>query len=105
VADVPVAIFLSAGIDSGALTALGAGLGKCGHPTVTVGFQEYIGRPPTRCRWRRSAPSGTPRANTTSIVTREDFQGRMGRFLESMDQPTLDGFNTYCASQAAAEIG
>lgn len=105
VADVPVAIFLSAGIDSGCLTALARRIGTADLRTVTVGFREYIGTAADELPLAQACARQNATRHTASIVTRADFQGQLHRFLESMDQPTLDGFNTYCASQAAAAAG
>jgi asparagine synthase (glutamine-hydrolysing) len=105
VADVPVAIFLSAGIDSGCLTALARRVGNADLRTVTVGFSEYIGTAADELPLAQFCARQNATLHTTSIVTREDFQVQLGSFLKSMDQPTLDGFNTYCASKAAAEEG
>ena len=44
VADVPVGIFLSAGIDSSVIAAVAAELGAPLH-TVTLAFDEYAGTP------------------------------------------------------------
>ena len=105
VADVPVAIFLSAGIDSGCLTALARAIGDTDIRTLTVGFREYVGTASDEMPLAATYAQQNATRHTTSIVSREDFQGRLHHFLDSMDQPTLDGFNTYCASQAAREAG
>ena len=38
-------------------------------------------------------------------VTREEFAADLPRILQAMDQPTIDGVNTWYASKAVAELG
>ena len=38
-------------------------------------------------------------------VSREEFQADLPKILEAMDQPTIDGVNTWFASKAVAELG
>ena len=100
VADVPVGVFLSGGVDSGAIvsaaTSLGASLG-----TYTVSFDdptseaaiarkvaEHFG---TKHHELRLAPGDIVR----------DFPGIVSR----LDQPTIDGVNSYYVSRAVAETG
>ena len=44
VSDVPVSVFLSGGVDSATLAGLAAGLGAC-VDGITIGFEEFAGRP------------------------------------------------------------
>src|SRR5262249_48975808 len=37
-------------------------------------------------------------------VTRHDFETQLGRFFAAMDQPTIDGLNTFFVSLAAARL-
>src|SRR6185437_9098422 len=43
--------------------------------------------------------------HTTRIVTRSEFESDLPRLLEAMDQPTIDGVNTWFVSKAARELG
>ena len=38
-------------------------------------------------------------------VTRDEFQTDLPRILDAMDQPSIDGINTWYASKAVAELG
>ena len=42
-------------------------------------------------------------AQATRVVTREEFLADLPRFFDAMDQPTIDGANTWFVSKAAAE--
>src|SRR5262249_46047397 len=105
VADVPVGAFLSSGIDSGALVGLMRDAGEREIQTVTVAFEEFRG-------WREDeAPIAAEIASlygtrhTTRIVTEQEFRNDLPKILEAMDQPTIDGLNTWFVSKAARELG
>src|SRR5207244_10877065 len=104
VSDVPVGAFLSSGIDSTALTALAAAAGPPPR-TVTVAFEEFRGatedEAPLAGRFARER--GLP--HTTRLVTRAEFRADLPRIFDAMDQPTIDGVNTWFVSKAAAEAG
>jgi len=101
ISDAPLGVFLSGGIDSSALVALAAAL-KPDLETLSVIFEEnsyseeayqqkVVGRFRTRHHW--------------IPVTMKDFQSELARFLSAMDQPTVDGVNTYFVARAAQQIG
>ncbi|MEA2163883.1 MAG: hypothetical protein QOK37_2010 [Thermoanaerobaculia bacterium] len=105
IADVPVGAFLSSGIDSTALVALATE--AAGHPpkTVTLRFDEFHGRnvdeAPLADRFAQSIGSD----HITRLVTRDEFITDLPRLFDAMDQPTIDGTNTWFVSKAAAERG
>jgi asparagine synthase (glutamine-hydrolysing) len=105
VADVPIAVFLSAGIDSQCIAALVRQTGHTDLRTLTVGFREYQGTLRDEVPLAEAGARQHRALHTTTIVTRDDFRNELDRFVQSMDQPTLDGFNTWCVSKAAAAIG
>ena len=43
--------------------------------------------------------------HATVRIGRDEFEGLLDDFLECMDQPTIDGLNTYLVSRAAAKQG
>jgi asparagine synthase (glutamine-hydrolysing) len=98
VADVPVGVFLSAGIDSSALAQLASRLTAL-H-TFTLSFPEFSEAPLAE---RFANELGT--AHTTRLVTRDEFLDDVPRILERMDQPTIDGVNTWFVSKAVREAG
>ena len=104
VSDVPVGVFLSAGIDSGVIAALAAELGKQLR-TVTLGFSEYIGTSHDEVPLAEAAAKTLGSDHVTVRVSRGEFEGLLDDFLLSMDQPTIDGLNTYLVSRAAASQG
>ena len=104
VSDVPVGVFLSAGIDSNVIAALAAELGTQLR-TVTLGFSEYIGTPDDEVPIAEAAAKALGSDHVTMRVSRDEFEELLDDFLLSMDQPTIDGLNTYLVSCAAAAQG
>ena len=102
VSDVPVGLFLSGGIDSTALAALAHGTGRRGLQSYSLGFRE--GKHDESALTRRIARRFGMDHHLLRVDAengRELFEG----YLEAMDQPTVDGFNTYCVSMLAAKQG
>jgi asparagine synthase (glutamine-hydrolysing) len=105
VADVPVGVFLSAGLDSTTLTALAVESSSVSLRTTTLGFDEYRGMENDETILAEKVAERYQTAHRTRWVKREDFQNERERLFAAMDQPTIDGVNTYFVSKAAAESG
>ena len=106
ISDVPVAVFLSAGLDSS--TILGIAADKFppeGLKALTLGFDAYKGTPSdeTKEAARVAACYGVPQQ--IKMIDRFDFEAESARFLQSMDQPSIDGINTYFVAKMAKEKG
>jgi asparagine synthase (glutamine-hydrolysing) len=103
VSDVPVGLFLSAGIDSSALLATASRIRPI--QTFTLAFDEFGGMPDDESPLaeRFAAACGVP--HVTRRVSREEFLADLPAFLRRMDQPTIDGVNTWFVSKAAHESG
>jgi asparagine synthase (glutamine-hydrolysing) len=104
VSDVPVGIFLSAGIDSNVIAALAAELGTQLR-TVTLAFDEYIGTPDDEAPLADAAAKNLRSDHVTVRIRRGEFEELVDEFLKCMDQPTIDGLNTYLVSRGAAMQG
>jgi asparagine synthase (glutamine-hydrolysing) len=98
VSDVPVGVFLSAGIDSSAIAQLAAR--RTALHTFTLSFTEFSEAPLAE-RFARELGA----QQTTRVVARDEFLGDLPRILERMDQPTIDGVNTWFISKAVHEAG
>ena len=105
VADVPVGVFLSAGIDSGALVGLMRDAGQDDIQTVTLAFGEFRGRPEDEAPLAAEVARLYGTRHTTRVVTRAEFEADLPRIIEAMDQPSIDGINTWFVSKAARELG
>ena len=105
VADVPVGAFLSAGIDSGALVGLMRDAGAQKITTVTVGFDEFRGLPQDETVLAAEVARLYGTEHETRIVTRSEFEADLPRIVAAMDQPSIDGINTWFVAKAARELG
>jgi asparagine synthase (glutamine-hydrolysing) len=104
VADVPVGVLLSAGIDSNVIAALAARLGQR-LTAVTLAFKEFAGTPQdeTSLATRMAKQFGIP--HVVSTISRDEFESLVDDFFDCMDQPTTDGLNTYLVSRAIVAQG
>src|SRR5262249_13198944 len=101
---VPVGIFLSAGIDSSVIAALAAELGSQLR-TITLAFDEYAGTPDDEAPVAEETARSLGSDHITVRINRDEFEEVLEEFLRSMDQPTIDGLNTFLVSRAAAKQG
>src|SRR5437667_10374623 len=104
IADVPVGVFLSSGVDSTIVAALAAEEGGS-LQTVTLGFDEYKGTRNDEAPLAQGVARLYGADHRTVRVTRRDFEDRFDHLLWSMDQPTIDGINSYWVSHAAQQSG
>jgi asparagine synthase (glutamine-hydrolysing) len=102
ISDVPVACFLSGGIDSSIVTALAAKeLGKR-LQTFTLGFHE------TAADESSYAEAVARKCGTTHHLLRlahDEVAAQIPLAVGAMDLPTMDGANTYIISKAVADSG
>lgn len=104
VADVEVGLFLSAGIDSASLLGLAAALG---HKTraVTLGFSEYAGDERDETPVAADAAKFYGASHTVRWVSQVEMLESVPEVLADMDQPSVDGLNTWLVARATAEQG
>ncbi len=105
IADVPVGAFLSAGIDSTALVGLMRDAGQQEIRTVTLGFEAFRGGPDDEAPLAERAAKHYGTRHVTRYLAKDEFQRDLPQILKAMDQPTIDGLNTWLVSQATAEQG
>ena len=101
VADVPVAVFLSAGLDSALVTSLVRNALREPPVTLTLGFEALRGTP-----WDETsgAAAVARRLGTRHVEHWLDaaaLRAAWSDALARMDQPTIDGFNVYLVCRAA----
>ena len=104
VSDVPVGAFLSAGRDSSTIVALAA---ENGAPmrTVTLRFAEYEGTRKDEAPLAEVVARRYETIHTTHTLTVDEFRRELPRALEAMDQPSIDGLNSYFVCRAASQLG
>ena len=104
VSDVPVGAFLSAGKDSTTIAAISRELGIPVR-AVTLGFDEYRGMPNDEVPPATAVARHLELDHSIVMLNREEFHRELPRALAAMDQPTIDGLNSYFVSRAAAHVG
>lgn len=105
VADVPVGAFLSAGIDSSAIVAFAKESGAADLQTMTLRFEEYRGRDNDEAPLASLVARQYGVRHSIRELTLADFRAELPRIFAAMDQPTVDGLNSYFISKAASELG
>lgn len=100
VSDRPLAIFLSGGFDSAALVAASQAAGQ--SPTALT-----LAYPGNEVDLQRAGTTAEHFDLDHRVVhlDQRDLAARMSAFLAAMDQPTVDGFNTFLMAGIAAEAG
>jgi asparagine synthase (glutamine-hydrolysing) len=102
VADVPIGLFLSGGIDSAALLTLANEVAGATIETISVGFDQPE-FDETKAAEAITRAFGTHHHSVR--LTGRAVLDALSRVLESVDQPTSDGLNSYFISQAARQAG
>lgn len=101
VSDVPIGAFLSGGVDSSLLVALMSKLSGHKVRTFSVGFEEEGNHIDETSDAERVAKFiGTDHTNV--IVTGREVRERIHHIVKSLDQPSIDGVNSYFVSLAAS---
>jgi len=101
VADVPVGVFLSSGLDSTAIAAL-ASRAAGGIHTFTVAFPDAEFSEAEIAR-RTASRLGTKHLELT--LSAEEMVSRLDEAIAAFDQPSMDGINTYFVSWSARQAG
>lgn len=104
-ADVEVGVFLSAGVDSGALLGLMRDAGAAKIRAITLSFAEFEGTSEDEGPLAAQIARHYGADHVTRIVGEAEFRSDLERILESMDQPSIDGVNTWFVAKAAREAG
>ncbi len=105
IADVPVGLFLSAGLDSSTLTALATETENTDLRTITLGFREFRGTSDDEVPLAEIVAKHYGSIHETRWIAKEDFHRARLQFLDAMDQPSTDAVNSYFISKVAAEAG
>ncbi len=105
VADVPVGVFLSSGIDSGAVLGMMRDVFDGSIDAFTVSFDEYRGTKDDEVPLASLVADYYDARHRPYVFTRDQIIQLMPEFLEAMDQPTIDGLNTWLVSRVVKEHG
>ncbi|MGA2691541.1 MAG: asparagine synthase (glutamine-hydrolyzing), partial [Opitutaceae bacterium] len=99
-ADVPVGVFLSGGLDSAVVAGLMSHATNNALQTFSIGFEEddYSEADDAEESARHFGA-----VHHTRILTGDEVARDLDKFISDCDQPTGDGINTYYVSQTAHE--
>jgi len=102
ISDVPVGVFLSGGIDSSAIVALIKQIGQDSPKTFSVVFAEkdYSEAEHARVVAKRFATD-----HHEIFLSEQELCELIPAAIEAMDQPTMDGINTYVVAKAVKQAG
>ncbi len=101
IADVPLGVFLSSGLDSTTLVALGSRLQSDLH-TFTVIFPEQRF---SESKIARETAKHFKTRHQEILLSPDELLAQLDEAVNSLDQPTMDGLNTYFVSRAARQAG
>lgn len=104
-ADVEVGVFLSAGIDSGALLGLMRDAGQQKIRAITLAFTEFVGTSEDETPLASQVARLYQAEHVVRTVDEAEFRRDLPDILDAMDQPSIDGINTWFVSKAATEAG
>ncbi len=101
IADVPVGLFLSSGLDSSAVAAFAARAQEK-IQSFTLSFPDT---PYDEAPLARRVAEATGTRHTEVPLQGTDMLMRLDEAVCALDQPTMDGINTYFVSWAAQQVG
>ncbi|RLA41552.1 MAG: asparagine synthase (glutamine-hydrolyzing) [Gammaproteobacteria bacterium] len=105
VSDVPVGAFLSAGLDSSTIVGLASETQTEELNTFTLAFDEFKNNP------LDELPAASEIARIFGVrhqsirINIKEMENELDHFFSAMDQPTIDGLNTWFVSKFAADQG
>ena len=102
ISDVPVGIFLSGGIDSTTILALATQTQKSQLSTYSITFAESEFN---EGELAQKIANHFGAKHTEYQVTSSFAKSILPDFLAAIDQPSIDGFNTFCVSKVAHDNG
>ena len=105
VADVPVGAFLSSGVDSCALVALMSEHAAAEVHTVTLAFEALRSGPWDEAPFAEAMAARYGTRHVTVTLGDGDLRAARDAVFAAMDQPSIDGINTFLVSRVARELG
>ncbi len=113
ISDAPLGIFLSGGLDSSALAALAAQIIRNQHKSTKIGVNQRLTTLSVVFKEKEFSEKKYQDLVVKKIgsehreikITSKDFFDSFGEIFEAMDQPTIDGVNSFFIAKAAKQAG
>jgi len=105
VADVEVGAFLSGGVDSGALIGLMRDCGQQRIRACTLTYREFAGTADDEMPGAINMARRYGVDHHVRSVAAAEFAEDLDAIFDAMDQPSVDGINTWFVSKACREMG
>ncbi|RYG21716.1 MAG: asparagine synthase (glutamine-hydrolyzing) [Chitinophagaceae bacterium] len=102
IADAPVGVFLSGGIDSSLLTLIADKFTGQNLKTLSINFAEQSF---SEEKYQRIIADKTKGTHTSYLVTQNDLEQHLDEILAAMDQPSNDAINSWFVNKCAKENG
>lgn len=102
IADAPIGVFLSGGIDSSLLTLLADNQKHAQLKTISIFFDE---KAYDESAYQNLIFEQIQGDKFTHLIKQQDFEASFLQIIESMDMPTTDGINTWFISKYARHDG
>jgi len=102
ISDVPIGAFLSGGIDSSAVVSMLTANTPTPIRTISVTFQD---KDYDESKYSSLLANHLGTNHNELLLSERDLIENLSPALASMDQPTVDGINTYMVSRAAKNMG
>ncbi len=102
ISDAPIGVFLSGGIDSSLITLIASQFQGENLRTLSIVFNE---KEYSEEKYQNLIVDKIHSKHRSYLVTEKDFINHLDDIFSAMDQPTVDGINTYFVSKCAKEEG
>jgi asparagine synthase (glutamine-hydrolysing) len=101
--DAPLGVFLSGGLDSSIISSICAMKSKA-ITGITLGFNEFLQTEYDEAPFAKEIANLLNLDHRTEYRNLRDFKKIKNKIFTDMDQPTIDGVNTYFISSIAKEM-
>jgi asparagine synthase (glutamine-hydrolysing) len=102
VSDVPLGAFLSGGLDSSAIATL---MRRATNGTIRTCSMVFAEQAYNEAPYARAVAQAVGAEHFERVICSHDVKDEWERIFASMDQPSIDGVNTYFVSQTARQAG
>jgi asparagine synthase (glutamine-hydrolysing) len=105
IADVEVGLFLSSGVDSGAILGLLRDADHGAVTAITLSYAEFEATPEDETPLAAEMAARYGARHIVRRVSGAEFRAELPAILEAMDQPSIDGVNSWYVTKAGREAG